>query len=57
MLPIVFRHLLAEGWLTEAELQVLGEDKMQIIRLSAGLGGQQESPGSDPTHGRSDLAG
>lgn len=57
MLPIVFRHLLAEGWLTEAELQGLGEDKMQIIRLSAGLGGQQESPGSDPTHGRSDLAG
>jgi photoprotection regulator FRP-like protein len=32
MLPLVFTRLIEEGWLKEADLKGLGEDKLQMIR-------------------------
>ena len=38
VLPLVFARLLKEGWLTDADLQGLREDKMQVIKRLASLG-------------------
>lgn len=39
VLPFVFARLLKEGWLSEGEIEGLGEDKMEVIRRLEGFGG------------------
>jgi hypothetical protein len=45
VLIVVFGRLLRQGWLKEADLQGLGEDKIERIRLlGSGCGGARPAP-------------
>lgn len=39
VLPFVFARLLKDGWLSEAELEGLRDDKMEVIHRLVGLSG------------------